>query len=206
MANRAKNEKTRQKKTPDRQPPETRQKTAGKAPGKTPRDKQSALKKTKPKKKPHETRPTAREAVEIEARRYLVWDLYKAGASYRQISEHLKSKQIKGASIGSVFADLQYCLALQHDDLELSVREHIENEIAVINDVQFNFYPLMQNSKFEFDLRAEAAGVVLSCVKERAKLRNLYKAKEVKLNVDDELARLLGLNPEELPETDVIET
>lgn len=194
----------------DAEPISAKKPTKTKAASKTSKKvvvKKSTLK-PKPKRvrKPHATRPTPREMAEIENRRFLVWDLYKAGANFRQISEHLKAKGIKGTSLGSVFADVQYCLSLQHTSLSLSVQDHIENEIAVINDVQFNFYPMMQNTNYLFDVRADAAGLVLNCVKERAKLRNLYKAKEIKLNVDDELARLLGISPEELPETDVVES
>ena len=184
-------------------PTKTKEKTP--APAKVSRKsvkKDSAKLKPKQKtpRKPHQTRPTRQEEAEIIERRYLVWDLFRAGASYRQISTHLIDKGIKTASVGTVFSDVQWCLDLQHEGVGLSVVQHIENEVAIVNDVQFNFYPIMQNKKNSFKMRKESSEVVMGCVEKRAKLRNLYKAKQIKLSVDDELAKLLNIAAEELPD------
>jgi hypothetical protein len=138
-------------------------------------------------------------------RRYLVWDLRKSGASIRQIAEHLKSRGMENVSLGTVHSDLQFVLNLQHTDLELSVKDHIENEIAIVDDVQFSFYSVMRSQQMPLDARLDAGAMVLNCVKERSKLRNLYKPKEIKLNLDDELAKLIGWDPAELPESNVSE-
>lgn len=178
------------------------------------------------KKNPKITRPTPKEEAEILQRRNLVFDLRKAGASIRQISDLLKSKGIKGASVGQVQADWSYMLSLQYEEQRLTVEEYIEYEIGVIDDVQFSFYAEMKKRPEAADdivsgeeesvkkrrfrggafdrepTRREAAEIVLSCVRERARLRNLYKPPKVKLDIDQELAKLLGVRPEELPDVD----
>ena len=65
-------------------------------------------------KKPHVTRPTPEEEIQIIDRQDLVWELHIAGYTVRKISEHLKSKNIENASVGTVYNDIQHMLSLQY--------------------------------------------------------------------------------------------
>ncbi len=165
-------------------------------------DKPAPVPRKKRERKAHATRPTPEEEVKINERRFLVWDLYKAGASYRAISEHLKAKGEKHHSVGTVHSDLQFCLNLQHNELELDVKDHIENEVAVLRDVRLNFFPVMKDPKMPYDIRLNAGTMVINTVKEIARLRNLYKPLKMMLSPDDELAKILGISPDQLPDVD----
>ena len=176
------------------------------------RAKAPAQKTTKKKSKPKaekkvESEPNGRtsaEATKIAERRRIVWDLHVAKVSIRRIAEHLESKGIKEASIGTIHSDIQHCLSLQHKELGFSVEEHIESEVAVLDDIHFTFYPIMKDSRMPLDARLDCAALIRQCSKDRVELRNLKKPKQVNLNlnVDEELARLVGLEPEELPDSD----
>lgn len=140
------------------------------------------------------------EKARIISRRHLVFELKKAGASYRQISEHLKAKNIEGASVGQVHADYQFMLREASENLALSVEEYIEAEISLLDEIQFSFYQdIKRDSNLNLPDRKDAAGVIIQCIRERAKLRNLYKPVKIQLDTDDELAKLLGISKEELP-------
>jgi hypothetical protein len=165
--------------------------------------KKSIEKTVKQPRKPHQTRPTPEEEIAIMDRRYFIWDLYKAGVSFRQIQEHLKSKGYEGTSLGTIHADLQIVLNMQHEDLGLSVKQHIENEVAIINDVHTPFYTILKRngSNTTYIEQTEIAGKMVLQARDRIiKLRNLHKPPKVELNVDEELARLIGISVEELPE------
>ena len=159
-------------------------------------------KKTKTK-KPHATRPTPEEELIIAERRSLVWDLYKSGLTFRQISEILKKKNIQGNSVGQVHADVQFSLSLQYKELGFSVKQHVENECAIVNDIQNAFYLTAKKPPEPvpggWEAKCDAAGIVLSCVEKRAKLRNLYKPQEIKINAAQILSKLTGVPIEKIP-------
>lgn len=176
--------------------------------------------------RPHVTRPTPEEELAILERREYVLSLRKAKVSFRQIAAACEAKGYKGSSPASVFADYQYMLNLQYEDEALTAQHYVQEEINVLDDVHQTFYTDMKrrlrndDGYIEYedskgrprrrrattvdpdDLRIKAASIVITCVRERAKLRNLYKAPTVKINVDDELAKLLGISTEELPDVD----
>lgn len=163
---------------------------------------EKATKNPVPRKRKKANRPTRAEQTKILERRYLVWELYKAGASFRSISEHLNAKDFK-ASVGTVHADLKFCLALQHNELELDVKDHIANEVAVLDEIRFTFFPIMKDSrKYTLDERVAAGGQVFNTVKEKAKLLGLYKPPKMNVSIDDELAKILGIAPDLLPDVD----
>ena len=174
--------------------------TPAKSPKTTPQPAANSPQKTAQKPKKKAVRPSAKEKAAILERRKLVWDLYAiARLPIRQISEHLKVKNIKGASPTQVHADIQFLLAENESSLKFSVEEYVEIECAVLDEIQATLYPKMKNSRVMKDTRAAADGII-NCIETRAKLRGLNKPREIKLLTDEAFATLLGIEPEALPD------
>ena len=169
----------------------------------------SAAEKPKPRKEkiprePHQTRPTpAEENAEIE-RRFAVWDYFKNGVSQRSISKHLEERGFKRHSLGTVHSDVQWCLDYQTNALGLSIEQWRANELAVLQDIRFTYMSLMKRTGFNVlqEDKTDAAKIVLATHDKLCKLLNLHKEPKVMLGMDDELAKLLGISPDQLPKPD----
>jgi hypothetical protein len=157
-------------------------------------------------KNPKITRPTADEQVLILERQNLVWELRKSKVPFRLISERLIAMGYK-AALGTVYEDYDYMLSLAKKEQKKSVEDYIEEEIAVLDDVQLAFYPTLKKTLTasvyghnERQAKKDAADVVIACVKERSSLRNLKKQEPIKVDVNLLLSELSGVPVEELPD------
>lgn len=174
---------------------------------KTAKPKDTAPPKKTRKKRAHATRPTPAEIPLIIQRQNLVWDLRGAKVSFRQIVRHLetltdqktgKPKFAKiGVSLTTVFEDYSGLLDLQYKNQQLTVEQYVEAEINTLDGVEFEAQRNYQKSGGK-----EYGDLIVTCVKERAKLRNLYKPRKIEIDARGALARLLGISVEELPADD----
>lgn len=171
-----------------------------------PKSKKAAPQPKTRKRKPHETRPTEAELEVIRRRREIVFEMkIRHGATFRQISTKLTADGFERCSPATCFEDYKYMLNLAAEEEKLTAAEMVEEACNHLNRVRTSFYPSLKKpvrshlSRME---KKDAADTIISCTKEIAKLRNIYKPVEVKISTDEELARALGISPEELPEAD----
>lgn len=154
------------------------------------------------KRKAHVTRPTPEEELIIKQRQTLVSDLRRAGATIRQISEHLKNKGFEHCSPATVFADLETNLtdinALRLTSTELLVTQELDK----IDDWEFTVYSDFKNAsrKVSIDERIKIGNFLVALQNQRDKFLAISKTQKSDNNAKDALAALLGRSPEELPD------
>jgi hypothetical protein len=148
------------------------------------------------KRHPKAKRPTQAEMLLIEERQNLVFELVKAGTSFRKISAHLKSKGYP-ASVGTVHADLQAVLARGQSELDIDVSQWLKIELGTLGELQSTFFVEALKNK-----DPEAASVVLRILRERDRYLGISKAQQSDSDAAAALAKLLGVDPEDLPDGD----
>jgi hypothetical protein len=161
--------------------------------------------KKKKKRKPHATRPSSKEEVIIAERRSTVWELRKARLSVREIAAQLKAKGFKTHSVGIVWEDIQFMIGLARQDQELSVKDHIAEQLAILDEVHRAYYPILKrrhiaNGAVRDEAKNDAADYVMMAAKERAKLLDLYKPKQIQILDNKTFAQELGIDLAELPD------
>lgn len=178
-------------------------KKATKQPVKTPKE---AKPETKPatsdrkitkskQRKPHATRPTAREKLEIAKRQELVVELFEGGASFRQIGEHLILNGHKRTSKSTVERDLKDCLDRTIDATDLNTKHIRKIQVSRLTKLFLTFNQEALKKK-----DPKAGELALKYIKELDRYLNASKAQQSENDARAGLARLLGVNPEELPD------
>jgi|GEM_PF-4404052 len=161
--------------------------------------KRKAAKRPEPKstrgRRGHVTRPTLREEIAILERQDLVFELYKSGASIRKISDHLASKGYENVSKTTVHRDLLQCIARMRETLEISARDEAAAALATLSDLQMAFYVPATR-----DRNVDAGKLVIQILRERDRIVQYSKAQQADTDAKQALAKLLGVDPEEIPD------
>lgn len=124
-------------------------------------------------------------------------ELYCGGASIRQIAEHLKDKGIQGASKTTVGKDLTICLQRTIDDTDLNTKELRKVELARLNRLFFHF-----NQKAVKGGDVKAARLCVQIIRERDRYLGISKAQAAENQARLALAKMLGIDPDDLPDGD----
>lgn len=154
----------------------------------------SNTKKTARRRKPHATRPTPKEKIEIGERRELVIDLSAAGCSIRQISKHLKQKGFRHFSPATVFADLEAELEARRQVRLKKTDLLVELELVKIDDWELTVSPSFKTTR---DVNIGYFLVTLQ--NQRDKYLNISKKQKSEIKANEALAKLLGVSVEEIP-------
>lgn len=165
-------------------------------PKKAPAAKPSKTSMVKPKKskKAHATRPTEAEIIEIQERRELILNLRKSGASIRQISDHLKQKGIEHHSPATVHSDLQAELRELRERNRSLIEDIVELELERLDSLQFCLWAATIRKGDTFGVYA-----ILAIMDRRADYLGLKKPRKIEIDTRTALAKLIGADPEELP-------
>lgn len=147
----------------------------------------------KGKRNSHATRPTAAEKAKILERQTLTYHLRKH-YSVRKVVEHLKSKGIE-TSVGTVQRDWEATLKMRREELEHNVTDWITLELDSLQDAQAQVE--IRIRKFG---KAEDVKALIAIQQQRDRYLNLSKAQQSENNVRSNLAALLGVPVEELPD------
>lgn len=166
----------------------------------------SALNSEEKKRKSYVTRPTAQEKAEIAQRRKLAIQLSLSGASIRQISSQLIASGIKSASPATICADLQEIFKEASKEVISDGSTLIQIELEKINnwEVQLNvlLQELTQGKMFTKD-KVEDITKIINTLKtvqnQRDRFLALSKREKSKIDAREALAKLMGVNPEQLP-------
>lgn len=152
--------------------------------------------------------PTKKELV-ILARQDRVIDLRAGGASIRQISEHLTAeflkdnpdKKPKGFSRGQVHNDLEAGLNRLHEKEHLKVKQMVQLELVKLDKLELAHFTKFQAASKPDDIE-KLSRAFERIWKHRAALTGIYKPQKIELSARAALAKLLGKDPEELPNGD----
>jgi hypothetical protein len=140
-------------------------------------------------------RPTTQEKAQIVDRRILVFELVKSGVSYRKISEHLKEKKIKGHSIATISDDFNEELANRRDHI---LGRNVEDYLVLALETSFDMLSSVVSRARKFG-KKEDVDTVRNLWKDIDRYVQFSKAQKSELNANDALAKLLGIEPGDLP-------
>lgn len=154
-------------------------------------------KKSKRKRKSHATRPTAQEEIEILERQELVYELRKTGVSFRKIAKHLSDKGVKNASTTTVHRDFTEYLDKKREAIAIGVSDMVDMAVENLEELQMAILPRARKYGKKDDILA-----YIALDKRRDEYLSLSKAQQSENNVRSNLAKLLGIAPEDLPDVD----
>lgn len=179
-------------KTPAKAPATKVKKTGAKVPD--PPAAQPKPEKKSNKRKSHVTRPTAAEKALIIERRILVYELKKAGHTFRQIAEHLKTKSEfkRGITVGSVHNDFQEELAERRKELTDCVDTYRQMALDELNDLRRAVLPRARREGLPEDVTS-----ILNIQKREDAIMQYSKGQQSDAQLKDALIKFVGFDPEE---------
>lgn len=168
----------------------------------------TAKKPTKRKRKSHVTRPTKAEQLKISQRRELVGALAETGLSIRLMSKHLISQGFKEASPATVHSDLA-------EELKESAGRRVQNadhlaelEIRKVDKWEYQLNMLIQKLNegeiYSKDIIEDKVKIIMALHKnqnQRDRFQQISKREKSKTSAREALAKLMGVDPEQLPQT-----
>jgi len=133
----------------------------------------------------------------IMEREDLCLELYTAGSSYRQISDHLATKGYEGCSKSNVGNDIASAIKRSREESKIKGKQIVEVELQRLNKMTLALWPrLMTNAKPK-DIQA-----MLKIMDRRSKMLGLDRPKKVDISANESLAALLGVPKESIPHGD----
>ncbi len=138
--------------------------------------------------------PNYKYQIKIAERQDLARRLYEGGRTFVEISDHLKKLGYK-ASVGTVFDDVKDSIKCQIKSFDLSADELLRIELGTLQSLQATFFLEAKQHK-----DADAAKLVLQIMDRRDRYLNISKAQKADIDSKSALAKLFGVDPEDLPD------